>query len=866
MAVVKNLMVRAGADFSGMRREMAKANKSLADFKSGITKTMKGIAATLATLGIGAAIKDAVKDAMSFEAAMQQIDRQMGASADSFREWAKANAAAMGMSKLQVAQYGATYANLISNFSKSTAEVTQRTEELLKASAIVASSTGRSMQDVMERIRSGMLGETDAIEDLGINVNVAMLESTKAFRQFAGDRSWQQLSFQTQQQIMYYAILEQASRKYGNEIADNTITRQQQLVAQLNNTKLALGQAFLPIYNSVLPALIKMATALANAASFVAQFMQALFGGGQTKQQTKQTQAQATAVNALGDAYKAAGKKAKGAVAGFDQVNLVGGKTDGASADAGAGAGAVTSGIDESALSGVGGRMEEVSQKAREMAEKVKKAFGEMKDFIVRNKAIILSALAGLAAGFATFLVISKWSSIVAALTTGAGKIAAALRGLGAAFAVLLSPAGLIAAAIAGLVAAFVYFYQTNEQFRDTVQNILQKIGEAAQWLWQNVMVPFGNWLADVMPKVWKAVGDAASWLWDNVLKPFGAWLSDVMPKAWDAVTKAAQWLWKNILVPFGSFLQWLWNQVIVPLAKVLGDVLGIAFKTVADIAKDFWQLVLVPLGKALKEMFGPAVEAVSAVLNALWKNVFTPFGNFLKSTIKPIIETIIDVFVKLWKSTLQPLANYVANTLVGIFREAFGAIGGVVDGVKQVFIGLMNFITGVFTGDWRKAWEGVKKIFQGVMDGLWAVVKAPLNLIIDGINKLIDGLNKIKVDVPGWVEDVTGYSAFGISIPRIPRLAKGGLAYGPTLAMVGDNRGAASNPEVISPLSDLQAMIDNSSGNREVVAVLKAILTAIKQSGGGDSVSMSKTDLARAASSGLNDLTRRTGRPTFNV
>lgn len=850
-------MVRAGADFSGMKREMEKANKSLVSFKTGISKTMKSISAALATIGIGAGIKSAVKDAMTFEAAMQQIDRQMGASADSFRKWADANAAAFGMSKLQVTQYGATYANLISNFSKNTGEITQRTEALLKASAIVASSTGRSMQDVMERIRSGMLGETDAIEDLGINVNVAMLQSTKAFRQFAGDRSWQQLSFQTQQQILYYAILEQASKKYGDSIADNDLTRQQQLVAQLNNTKLALGQTFLTIYSSVLPPLIKMATALANAATFVSQFMQALFGGGKAKQQTKQTNAQASAVNSLGDAYQAAGKKAKGAVAGFDQVNLIGGNSAAATPDVGAAD--MASSVDP-ALGGIGDGMEQVSAKAQAMAAKVKNAFAEMKDFIVKNKAEIISALAGLAAGFATFLVLSKWESIVAAVTTGAGKIGAAIRGLGAAFGLLLTPVGLIAAAIAGLVAAFVYFYQTNDQFRDTVNKILQKIGDVATWLWQNVMIPFGDWLSKEMPKAWDAVATAATWLWNNVLEPFGTWLSDEMPKAWNAVANAAKWFWQNVLVPFGSFLQWFWNQILVPLGKILGDVLAIAFKTVAAVAKDFWQLVLVPLGKALSEMFGPAVEAASAVITFFWKNALQPLGSFIKSTIMPIMQSLIDIIVWLWKNALQPLATFVAGMLVDQFKTAFTIIGTIINGAKEVFIGLMNFITGVFTGNWAKAWDGVKTVFKGVFDSLWGIVKLPLNQIIDGINAMIKGINKVKIDVPSWVEKVTGYSSFGFSIPTIPRLAKGGLAFGPTLAMVGDNKGASSDPEVIAPLSKLSDYVGGSE-NPETLSVLRQIRDAINK-GNNIIVTVARDDIGRAASQFIVDQTRRGKNP----
>src|SRR5690606_4284089 len=231
--------------------------------------------------------------------------------------------------------------------------------ELLRASAVIASATGRTMEDVMERIRSGLLGNTEAIEDLGVNVNIAMIESTQAFREFAGDRSWQQLDFQTQQTIRYFAILEQTAQKYGLELAQNTSTRQAAFVAQLKNVQLALGQAFLPIYNTILPALTRFASALATAMNFVAQFMHALFGMdvsknavSQVKQQEQQTAAiqdQTKSVGKLGDAYQKAGKKARGALASFDEIHQL--ATDTSSGGSGGAGGTGTAAADVAPIS-----------------------------------------------------------------------------------------------------------------------------------------------------------------------------------------------------------------------------------------------------------------------------------------------------------------------------------------------------------------------------------------------------------------------------------------------------------------------------------------------------------------------------------
>jgi hypothetical protein len=85
---------------------------------------------------------------------------------------------------------------------------------------------------------------------------------------------------------------------------------------------------------------------------------------------------------------------------------------------------------------------------------------------------------------------------------------------------------------------------------------------------------------------------------------------------------------------------------------------------------------------------------------------------------------------------------------------------------------------------------------------------KVPLNTAISGINKFLGGINKIKI--PDWVPGVGGKS---IEIPMIPKLARGGLAFGPTAAMVGDNPNAGVDPEVIAPLSKLKSMLGGLMG-----------------------------------------------------
>ena len=204
MGAVKNLLIRGGADFSSMKREVEKANKALKSLKENTRKSMNVVKTILGTALSMVALKTVVSDAMKVESAIQQISRIMAESSNQFLKWASTSAEAFNLSKSEAIRYGAVFGNLVAVFSSSTTELMTNTVNLLKASSIVASSTGRTMEDVMDRIRSGLLGNTEAIEDLGIYAQVGMLTTTDAFKKFANGKSWNQIDYQTQQQIRLF--------------------------------------------------------------------------------------------------------------------------------------------------------------------------------------------------------------------------------------------------------------------------------------------------------------------------------------------------------------------------------------------------------------------------------------------------------------------------------------------------------------------------------------------------------------------------------------------------------------------------------------------------------------------------------------
>lgn len=820
----KNLIIRGGADFSKVKKELQNTQKSLEKFQNNVSSTMKKIGAVLGTLAVGKLIKDSTSMAMGVESAVDNINRNMGSAAETFQDFVRTQSQALGMAEADAYRYGSTFSNLLSSFTESSQETAKQTQDLMKAAAVIASKTGRSYEDVSERIRSGMLGSTEAIEDLGVYTNISMIESTNAFRKFAGDKSWAQLDFQTQQQIRLAAILEQTYDRYGDTLADTTQTRHAQLIASLKNVQLSIGQAFLPIYNAVLPALTAFANAIGRVVNIIAQFTSALFGAKQAQEQAKAVNSQASAVQDLGKSYTKAGKaakKASGSVAGFDEVNTLADKSS-----SGSGSGP----LDEVGMAGGGaipfpeldnggfinGTLE-VSEKVREMADKVKGAFGTLKDFFITYKDEITAIMAGIAVALTFALIATNWSSIIEGI-----KLAfLGLRGaIVTTWAAITGPIGLIALAIAGLVAGFVYFYNTNDKFRGFVQGIFTSIKNVLVDLWNNVLVPLGKFLGTVFVAAWDKVQVGLEWLWKNVLVPIGSFIGGAFIRVWNLLRDAGQEVLNQSIKPLSNFLKTFWNDVLVPIGNVLKDVLAVAFNFVAEVAKDLWQNVLIPLGEFFVAIFEPTIDAVSAVLTYLWKNVFVPLGTLLGGIFIGIWKDLTKVIEFLWHNVLKPLVPFLKDVL----SSAFTSIGDVINGLKQIFIGLMDWITGVFTGDWEKAWNGVKSIFKGIFDSLFGIVKLPLNLIIDGINSVIRGLNSLSIDIPDWVPGFGGQT-WGVNIPKIPKLARGGIVTSPTVAMIGE-----AGTEAVVPLENT-AFVDTLAS-----ALGSAVMSAMQFSSGGSS------------------------------
>lgn len=272
----------------------------------------------------------------------------------------------------------------------------------------------------------------------------------------------------------------------------------------------------------------------------------------------------------------------------------------------------------------------------------------------------------------------------------------------------------------------------------------------------------------------WDEVKGTFEYLWENVLVPLGDFVSTVFTAVWkDVLSPALQYLTEKILPVLSDTLNNLWKNVIDPLAKFLADVLKPIIEKLKEIFEIVWKNVLVPFAQFLGTIFAGKFEIIATIFN---------------NVIIPVVSAVIQIFRFLWERVLSPLVSFVGDKLFPVFKSVFESIGKVIGGIKQTFQGLIDFIVGVFSGDWGRAWEGIKDVFGGIWEGLKDIVKRPINGIIGFLNKLVSGvarminlvaemINSIEIDVP----DFLGGGSWHPNIPKwtpgtIPYLYNGGV------------------------------------------------------------------------------------------
>ena len=641
MANVGDINIAFTANMREMTRAFESINNRLSSLETNIGRTRQTVSTSSIAMGnvmasafdmavraivglikkLGELSVAASRTAIEFENNMMQVSRIFGVSTDSIENFASSQAKAFGMSTAEAIKFSTIYGNLLSSVADSQEENSRLTQRLLKQSAVVASATGRTMTDTMERIRSGLLGNTEAIEDLGINVNVAMIESTEAFRRFANNRSWGQLDFKTQQQIRLFAILEQSVTKYGTTINRNVSTNLQKLNSILEDAKLKLGQAFLPLIEKAVPILIEFAEALVIGATMLKQMSDVLFGTEKTAKKASDAQVQ------LSKDIKKAGDSAKKSLAPFDEIITLQDKLSDTTVETKfktTGEQAETTGIVE--------RVAEfkLDESVIENLKELRKAFGDLSDSVGDFKdetEFVWKPLGEITKG--------GLKLAIKGLTTAIDFLTISFEGLKKVLGIE-SETKVAEEKVTELKTAFEKIDWN--QMKENANSYIEKI----------TGINFAE-TVETVSKNWEDLKTKTSTKWESIKKRVNDTKNDIKNLTWEDITNKVEQTWKDSRKKTNDWLWSIWQRVKMSVSDIaeksgwntITDSVSNMWDSVKTKTMDIWRGIRLTIAKSAKTI----VEVINEIIKLANKVRFTvpdvPFIPFAGQTFGLNVGTI---------------------------------------------------------------------------------------------------------------------------------------------------------------------------------------------------------------------------------
>ena len=782
-------------------KSIDKNNISINDALDKLKSQLRGVAAAV---GIAFGVKEiisfgkkAIESAAEVNAANSQLEQTFGSLQSTAEEAMQRVADASGITATRLKGVGTSIYAFAKASGMDSVQALDMMEEALQVAADSAAYYDRSLEDTSESLKSFLKGNYANDAALGVSAT----ETTRnAMANRLYGKSFQELS-EAQKQLALLQMVKDANDLSGatgqaareadgwENVIGNLKETWKQLIA-------VIGQPLLKAAASVVKELTSALSFLLEKAQIAVNTLSELFGWelGNTASVADNISQSVSSQNELTEAVEETAEANDKSLSGFDKINTLAEKTAESEEKSG--------GIDQistptgAATLAVEADTSGASRSIQNFVGKVQSVFSQLQGWLKNNFSPIAKNI---------------WSGLVSETQELYGTIKQ------------------IFSDIQALGQPLAEYFQGD--FTVTLQTALTVIGDILIGLYDSFNMIFADiWGIAVYP----ALSDFIN-IGLPMITQFRTESLNAFGVLFDEVKSLFDMLWEDAARPILGFISDLWHDLMVSLQK-------------------FWD----KWGKPIFEKFCEAITLTGDTLRNVWK-----------SFLKPIFDKVMEVLDDIWTEHLKPLVDnfldFVGVLITGAldiyngfilpvinwFVEKFGppiakvfgfiaetvgnVIGGVIDAVSHIIDalkGVINFVAGVFTGDWKRAWNGIKEIFSGIWNALVDIVKVPINFIIDlvngligaiedGLNWIIDGINTLSWDIPDWVPfvggETFGFDVPNIDLPEIPRLAKGTVVpanYGNFLAVLGDNK---RETEVVSPLSTIK----------------KAVAEAMAESGG---------------------------------
>ena len=268
--------------------------------------------------------------------------------------------------------------------------------------------------------------------------------------------------------------------------------------------------------------------------------------------------------------------------------------------------------------------------------------------------------------------------------------------------------------------------------------------------------------------------GEALSFLWYEILTPFTAWVMETLAPALTQGWAAALELVTAVITPLVEGIQILW-EALKPVVAYIGQVVVGALQ----------------LWKQSFELLTVVFQEKSPVIVGIFQNIG-------------------QIITQMW-AAVSPVLTALGNHFSTVFGRVSQTVGTAIGYILDMLYGLTGFLSGAFTGNWAKAWQGAVQFLKSAVNGVITLLNSMISRLVSALNSVVSVANKLSFTVPSWVPSFGG-KRFGVSLPyvsapQIPYLAKGAVlpAGKPFLAMVGDQHHGTN---IEAPLSTIQEAV----------------------------------------------------------
>ncbi|MBB6716372.1 phage tail protein [Clostridium gasigenes] len=334
--------------------------------------------------------------------------------------------------------------------------------------------------------------------------------------------------------------------------------------------------------------------------------------------------------------------------------------------------------------------------------------------------------------------------------------------------------------------------------------------------------------IASILKDTWDILSGVAFSIFDTLKEFFKKNMDDIsshLKTSWETLTGGIMDIWNSLLKTakeiFSELAKWFDEN-----SAEIEDVLTKTWETIWAVIEPIWKII----NDTAKVIFDGIAKFFDNNSSGIAKFI-TEAWNLIWSIIKPIWDAMLENAKTIF-GALSEFWDIWGEDISNAFKIIFEGISDVFGGVLKILTGLFEVFSGFFTGNWSKMWEGCRDIFGGIFDSLGGIIKFAMNAVINVINTSISAINSaMQIDIPDWVPGIGGHH-YGVSIPKIPYLAEGGIIDKPTTAVIGE-----AGPEMVVPLKNTP-FVDKIAG-----AIGSTVMAAMQFSGGSNSSQQSQGD-----------------------